>query len=102
MYRENKELPATESCPQRPQVSWEVLDGFTSPHEIAAFLYAHGVKGRIRDTQQCPLARVTGWTVGLHSRSRWWWMPFGLQLTRAEKRFVKLFDMQRYPDLIGK
>ena len=96
MYQETKELPVTETQPEK--ISWDVLDRFTKADEIAHFLALRGFKGTQVSPWHCPLARATGWVVRSRARRREESYE-SINLTPAERQFVQNFDTGLYPFL---
>ena len=79
---------------------WEDLDSMTK-EEIRAYLKAEGVRGDLNDSESCPLANATGWSVdGAHR----WQGPNRrdeVMLTQAEADFIEEFDRGYYPELVA-
>lgn len=78
-------------------ITWVELDRLTSPEDIADLLRARGIKGVVRDMENCPLALATGCPVYYLFRYNGRCTEM---LTAAEFRFVRSFDYGYFPDLI--
>ena len=86
------------------RISWKQLDACKSANEVASLLRKAGVKGyRTAGRYVCPLEKATGWIVlltfrysGLSRASK------EIELTQAERTFVRRVDDGVYPDLMKK